>query len=1285
MANLSVIFSMVDNISQKLSSMGQELGSVADSFRDIEDEADSAFGSVSSGMDETEKAMERFASQMQESMADAFEQVVSDAGLSEDQIEDVMGELPDFFRGVGDGIEDEMKAVSDAADGTGDSLEELGSEFQEAGEAGQRSGSEMEGAMRSLESFLASAGIVAGVKKIIDVLGECAAEAEKVETAFAKLETIAGAAPMDSLKEQIMELSNATGIAAEDLAEVAYNAISAGTAVDQSVEMAAMASKLAIAGFTDTNSALKMLTGTMNAYGESAGTAAEIADSLIMVQNLGVTTVAELSSSMGKAIATGAAYNVTMDNLESAYISLTKNNIQAAEATTYMSSMLKELGSDGTDVAKILEEETGQSFAQLMKSGYSLADVLGVLYDSCNNDATALMNLWSSAEAGKASNAILMQGLNQFNENLDALHSNIGITEEAFETMASTTEFAHNRMVNSAKNLKVSIGNALNPMLEGLYNLMTPILNGLAWLNNTFPVITHLLTAGAAAVGVLAVAVAGYTVVKKLATAAEAAHAAMIETTTGAMTLQLGVIGAIAVAAGVLIAAWASSRKEEEELTASSEELNNQLTDLNSEYEQTVQAFGETSAEAQMLKGEIEELDGQFQASKMTLTEFYDHLDKVCDESNKICDAFDSMREEAEKNKASTDALIGKLRELSTSSVKSVDSQAKMESIVRRLNQLYPELNLSIDDVNGNLDLMAAKIDAVNGATMQAEYDAAMDTWAKATEKQNEVLEVQQEAYKNLLKAQKDYANQNIFEGTWNEFGNLSGPAKALKEAEEAYDKATEAVNRNAETIAESERIIGQYADVVSGASDQTVDAWDAVSIAISENEETVKKLSEEYQKAYESAISSIRGQWALWDEVGDGVEGPWKLWDKVEKLQKVSLDAMQKNMEDQLTYWNTYQDNVDSLHERHIAGLDDMVAAINDGSTETAAYLAKMVNASDEELTRMVNSYQNLQNAQNVSLDDMRTGMQKQMQFWQEYADNLESLHSRNIDGLDELVASMNDGSEESAKYLALMSKASDEELSAMAKQYESLQMAQEQTADDMAELATNYDDRLAEIEASFAETVNAMNMEEEAYNAAVATLQGYINGIKSMQDAAASAAAAVAEAADRQLRKPGGTTVEGHAGGTLDSEPYYIAGEEGPELIISGGHDTVFPTSETEKLLNAVEQTYPDRLPFRSEDLDALERMKRDIWASYEPDNKAVTDQSNRNSGSYEAITTSNEKKEISLTIDVNGSGTVKVDGGAFDGEAVWESVKDRIKDQLIDTLQEEIYTGAGKRYVY
>ncbi len=41
---------------------------------------------------------------------------------------------------------------------------------------------------------------------------------------------------------------------------------------------------------------------------------------------------------------------------------------------------------------------------------------------------------------------------------------------------------------------------------------------------------------------------------------------------------------------------------------------------------------------------------------------------------------------------------------------------------------------------------------------------------------------------------------------------------------------------------------------------------------------------------------------------------------------------------------------------------------------------------------------------------------------------------------------------------------------------------------------------------------------------------------------------------------------------GGTTDSDQVYIAGEDGPELIISGGGDTVFPASETDRIISAV-----------------------------------------------------------------------------------------------------------------
>jgi len=71
-----------------------------------------------------------------------------------------------------------------------------------------------------------------------------------------------------------------------------------------------------------------------------------------------------------------------MDNLSAAYAEMTKNGIATAESTTYIKSMLNELGSSGSEVSKVLTEQTGQSFAQLMQDGYSLGDVLQVLGQS---------------------------------------------------------------------------------------------------------------------------------------------------------------------------------------------------------------------------------------------------------------------------------------------------------------------------------------------------------------------------------------------------------------------------------------------------------------------------------------------------------------------------------------------------------------------------------------------------------------------------------------------------------------------------------------------------------------------------------------------------------------------------------------------------------------------------------------------------------------------------------------------------------------------------------------
>lgn len=204
------------------------------------------------------------------------------------------------------------------------------------------------------------------------------------ETALAKVSTIAdtGKVSVGELSKQILDTSSSMGVAAADIAEAAYQAISAGQDTANAVAFAGQASKLAAAGFTSSSSAVDILTTALNAYGLSADQATHVSDVLLTTQNLGKTSVDELSASMGKVIPLAAAYNVSVENLSSGLAVMTANGIATAEATTYTKSMLNELGDTGSTVGKILQKQTGKSFAQLNAEGKSLGDVLQVLYKS---------------------------------------------------------------------------------------------------------------------------------------------------------------------------------------------------------------------------------------------------------------------------------------------------------------------------------------------------------------------------------------------------------------------------------------------------------------------------------------------------------------------------------------------------------------------------------------------------------------------------------------------------------------------------------------------------------------------------------------------------------------------------------------------------------------------------------------------------------------------------------------------------------------------------------------
>lgn len=300
------------------------------------------------------------------------------------------------------------------------------------------------------------------------------------ETSLAKASTLFGDVSVDTqnLNEKIREMSNTSGTAASELNDSLYQAMSAGVPVTRDMaeclEAVDVANKLSIGGYTDASTAMGALTTAINAYKMNASDAESISDKLLTVQNKGVTTVDELASSMGKAIATGSNYGVNLDNLCAAYISLTKNGINTAEGTTYLNSLIKELGDSGSTVAGILKDQTGMSFGQLMSAGYSLGDVLKIVSDSCDGDTEAFANLWSSAEGGMAASAIVSQGTDTFNESLESLANSAGTTEDAYNTMSDTFQRKTDMLKQSASNLAIELFQEVEPALE-------LIVQGLQW------------------------------------------------------------------------------------------------------------------------------------------------------------------------------------------------------------------------------------------------------------------------------------------------------------------------------------------------------------------------------------------------------------------------------------------------------------------------------------------------------------------------------------------------------------------------------------------------------------------------------------------------------------------------------------------------------------------------------------------------------------------------------------------------------------------------------------
>ncbi len=318
------------------------------------------------------------------------------------------------------------------------------------------------------------------------------------ESAFAKTSTLLNENEIDlkKYKQDILKTSSEIGVSANETSEAVYQALSASVAPEKAVEFTKVANKLSKGGFTKLSTSVDVLTSALNAYGLEANQASRISDILITTQNLGKTTVDELAAKMGRVIPTAAAYGVSMENIGASYALLTKRGINTANATTQIRSLLTSLTKEGgktLQAGDYIREATGKSFKELSESGKSLSDVLNILMKSAGNNTDEFSKMFGNVNAKAAALALMQGGTEEYNEALKQMTNSEGAADKAAGKMADTFEAKLNKIKNNFKNIVISIGDKLLPIVEsGATKILDamPEING--WIEKIIPVFSRL-------------------------------------------------------------------------------------------------------------------------------------------------------------------------------------------------------------------------------------------------------------------------------------------------------------------------------------------------------------------------------------------------------------------------------------------------------------------------------------------------------------------------------------------------------------------------------------------------------------------------------------------------------------------------------------------------------------------------------------------------------------------------------------------------------------------------
>lgn len=861
-------------------------------------------------------------------------------------------------------------------------LKELHAQQDKAAESAQSFGEKTEQAFEAVSGAIAAAGITNALKEIGAAYMECVTIAGDFEAEMSTVEALSGATAEDmaNLTAQAKEIGAATKYTATEAAQAMGYMAMAGWDAQQMLSGMSGVINLAAASGEDLALVSDIVTDNLTAFGLTAADTAHFADVLAAAATNSNTSVSVMGETFKQSAAIAGALGYSIEDVAVSVGLMANAGVKGSIAGTTLKNIFNGLLEGVTLTAAAFGE---YEFSAIRADG-TIKD-----FSSSIDELRGYFNQMTAVE--RENNAMVIAGqrgynglltiLNSTDEDYAALTASINECSGAAEQMAEIKMDNLNgqlALMNSAWDaLKTTIGEQFNPELRELAELGTDVFTGMDSFVQENPAVVKGGMVLVGTLGALTTGVVGLSAATKVFKALDLATLL-----TGPAGAVVGVVSGIAALTAAVVAlneAAKDSLDESWELTAASREQYEQLQELNSEYDQAVDLYGENSYEAQQLRWQIEELNAAYEDGKQTFAEYTAAHEAVMGGYNAVAEARKEASASVTSEAESIGALIDQLAKWSNSSSEAAAHQGEIQAIVDHLNESLPGLNLSYSDVAAGSDKFIASLRntaqaEADARRMAQEYENYVNSLAQRgiLEAHGADLEEQirlaTEDYQKALAAyneatsmyQYDATGFGLYFGTRDEAAALDAAKAHLDEFNAELAENSANMLENEEAIRKSETAIQDY----TNAQEDVAGGTENMRVAIETVSDRMAKLAQTYTEAYEAAVDSIQGQYALWDEAADVIPK--------------SVDSIGTTLEGQASYWQNYNADLQTLIDKsgEIEGLNDVIASFADGSAESVNAVAGMADALEkgdlDAVRDMVSNWQDLQAAQNEAAESL-------------------------------------------------------------------------------------------------------------------------------------------------------------------------------------------------------------------------------------------------------------------------------------------------------------------------